>query len=119
MGETILALAKAITGEEDTALLEPLCAAAERRWLGRLRPGVTAEDCGEALPCAAAMTAAADLAAARGSGAVSGFTAGDVSVQTRGAAESRDQAQALRGTAEGLMAPFALPDDFCFRGVRG
>ena len=22
-------------------------------------------------------------------------------------------------TAERLMAPFAVPDDFCFRGVRG
>ena len=28
-------------------------------------------------------------------------------------------AESLRRTAERLMAPFAVPDDFCFRGVRG
>ena len=60
MGERILKLALAAAGEgADRTLLEPLCAAAERAWLARLREGVTAEDCGEALPCAAAFTAAA------------------------------------------------------------
>ena len=37
----------------------------------------------------------------------------------RGAAESCALAESLRRTAERLMAPFAVPDDFCFRGVRG
>ena len=50
---------------------------------------------------------------------VSGFTAGSVSVRIRGAAESCALAESLRRTAERLMAPFAVPDDFCFRGVRG
>ena len=63
--------------------------------------------------------AAADLAAARGGEGVSGFTAGSVSVRIRGAAESCALAESLRRTAERLMAPFAVPDDFCFRGVRG
>ena len=80
---------------------------------------VTAEDCGKAFPCAVAFTAAADLAAARGGEGVSGFTAGSVSVRIRGAAESCALAESLRRTAERLMAPFAVPDDFCFRGVRG
>lgn len=61
----------------------------------------------------------ADLAAARGGEGVSGFTAGSVSVRIRGAAESCALAESLRRTAERLMAPFAVPDDFCFRGVRG
>ena len=60
-----------------------------------------------------------DLAAARGGEGVSGFTAGSVSVRIRGAAESCALAESLRRTAERLMAPFAVPDDFCFRGVRG
>ena len=119
--ETILTLAKVLSGagEDEEPLLEALCQAAERQWERRLRPGVTAEDCGEAFPCAAAFTAAADLAAARSGGQVSGFTAGSVSVRIRGAAESCALAESLRRTAERLMAPFAVPDDFCFRGVRG
>ena len=119
--ETILTLAKVLTaaGEDEEPLLEALCQAAERQWERRLRPGVTAEDCGKAFPCAVDFTAAADLAAARGGEGVSGFTAGSVSVRIRGAAESCALAESLRRTAERLMAPFAVPDDFCFRGVRG
>ena len=119
--ETILTLAKTLSGagEAEEPLLGSLCLAAEARWSGRLRPGVTAEDCGEAFPCAAALTAAADLAAARGSEGVSGFTAGSVSIQTQSPAEAGTQAAELRRTAERLMAPFAVPGNFCFRGVPG
>ncbi len=119
--ETVLTLARELSGagEAEEALLELLCQAAEQRWNKRLRPGVTAEDCGEVFPCAAAFTAAADLAAARGGDGVSGFTAGSVSVRIRSAAESCALAESLRRTAERLMAPFAAPEDFCFRGVRG
>lgn len=119
--ETILTLAKVLTaaGEDEEPLLEALCQAAEQRWNKRLRPGMTAEDCGKAFPCAVAFTAAADLAAARGGDGVSGFTAGSVSVRIRSAAESCALAESLRRTAERLMAPFAAPEDFCFRGVRG
>ena len=119
--ETVLTLARELSGagEAEEALLELLCQAAEQRWNKRLRPGVTAEDCGEAFPCAAAFTAAADLAAARGGDGVAGCTAGSVSVRIRSAAESCALAESLRRTAERLMAPFAAPEDFCFRGVRG
>ena len=119
--ETALTLARELSGagEAEEALLELLCQAAEQQWEKRLRPGMTTEDCGEAFPCAVAFTAAADLAAARGGEGVSGFTAGSVSVRIRGAAESCALAESLRRTAERLMAPFAVPDDFCFRGVRG
>ena len=102
--ETILTLAKALSGagEDEEPLLGSLCLAAEARWKGRLRPGVTVEGCGEAFPCAAAFTAAADLAVDRGGG-VAGFTAGSVTVQVRGPAESAAQAAELRRTAERLM----------------
>lgn len=101
--ETVLTLARELSGagEAEEALLELLCQAAEQQWEKRLRPGMTAEDCGKAFPCAVA------------------FTAGSVSVRIRGAAESCALAESLRRTAERLMAPFAVPDDFCFRGVRG
>ena len=58
--EAILTLAKTLSGagEDEEPLLEALCQAAEQWWKGRLLPGVTAEDCGEAYPCAAAFTAA-------------------------------------------------------------
>ena len=112
-------LASALAGAEPGEMLEALCAAAEQRWLGRLRAGVTATDCGPALPCAAAFTAAADLAAGRGAGAVASFTAGAVSVRERGAAEAASLAAGLRETAERLMAPYAEAADFAFRGVKG
>lgn len=121
MTEEILTLARAVSGANDaeSPLLESLCRAAQRRWESRLRPGLTPEDCREAFVCAAAFTAAADLAAGRGGGAVSAFTAGEVSVKGRGAAESASLARGLRAAAEGLMAPYAGEENFCFRGVRG
>ena len=115
-----MTLAKAISGasEEQEPLLALLCQTAERQWESRLRQGVTTADCGEAFPCAAAFTAAADLAAGQGGG-VSAFTAGSVSVQVRNAEEERAWAENLRRTGERLMAPFAEPADFSFRRVRG
>lgn len=117
--EKILELALAVSGagEEERGLLEALCAAAERAWRGRLRQGVTEEDCGEAFSCAAALTAAADLAAGQGGG-VAAFTAGAISVKGLGGAESAARAAALRATAERLMAPYVHSGEFCFRGVR-
>ena len=121
MLETILELARTVSGagEAETALLEALCQAAETEWTSRLREGVTAADCGAAFPCAAAFTAASNLAAGRGSVAVASFQAGDVSVEGLGGADSAALAEALRNTAERLMAPYAQAADFSFRRVRG
>ena len=113
-----LALAATGAGESEKAALDALCRAAERAWETRLREGVAAEDCGTAFPCAAAFTAAADLAAGRG-GETAAFTAGAVSVRQRGAAENAALAGGLRKAAERLMAPYTEPGDFCFRGVQG
>lgn len=114
MHEKILELAQTVSGagEAEQALLAALCRAAELAWTARLRAGVTAEDCGGAFACAAAFTAAADLAAGS-CGGVESFTAGEVSVKTR------DAAAELRRTAERLMAPYAEAEDFSFKGVRG
>ena len=118
MGERILKLALAAAGEgADRTLLEPLCAAAERAWLARLREGVTAEDCGEALPCAAAFTAAADLAA--GEGGAASFSAGDLSVNLGGGQDRARRAEALRQTAERLMEPFVRAAGLWAQGVEG
>ena len=118
--ETVLTLARAVSGagEQDEVLLETLCRAAEAYWRGRLRQGVTAEDCGEAFPCAAAFTAAADLAVGQ-DGGIESFTAGSVSVKGVGGENAARRAESLRRSAEERMAPFAEPGDFAFQGVRG
>ena len=119
MREQVVALALAVSGagEPAQALLEALCGAAESYWTGRLREGVTAEDCLESFCCAAAFTAAASLAAGQGGG-VSSCAAGEGSVKGLGGAESAARAKALERAAERLMEPYAAADGFCFRGVR-
>ena len=120
MEEKILTLAAEIAGAEaEDPLLAALCAAAEAAWRGRLRPGVAAEDCGEAFPCAAAFTAAADCLLSRAGGDAASFTVGAVSVKTREGGSGADLAEALRQAAERIMAPYGEPEGFSFRGVRG
>ena len=120
MEERILALAAEITGGDgEDPLLTALCAAAETAWRGRLRPSVTAEDCGEAFLCAAAFTAAADYLLSRAGGDAASFTVGAVSVKTREGGSGADLAEALRQAAERIMAPYGEPEGFSFRGVRG
>ena len=118
MSERILELALAAAGGgAERTLLDPLCAAAERAWLARLREGVTAEDCGEALPCAAAFTAAADLAA--GDGGPASFSAGDISVSLGGSGDRARRADSLRQAAERLMEPFVRAAGLWAQGVEG
>lgn len=121
MTERILELASGITNpsEEEHMLLESLCHAAETAWMARLKSGVSAEDCGEAFLCAAAFTAAADFAVGRNSEGVESFAAGEISIRHSGSADGKAQADALRKTAERLMAPYADAESFAFKGVRG
>ena len=106
MEEKILTLAAEIAGAEaEDPLLAALCAAAE--------------DCGEAFPCAAAFTAAADCLLSRAGGDAAAFTVGAVSVKTREGGSGADLAEALRQAAERIMAPYGEPEGFSFRGVRG
>lgn len=119
MREEILTLARIVSGagEAEEALLESLCQAARLRWEGRLRQGLTPEDCGRAFACAAAFTAAADLAA--GGDGVASFSAGDISVRLEGGGERAGRAESLRQAAERLMEPFVRAEGLWAQGVEG
>lgn len=103
--------------EADDELLSVLCAAAEQAWKNRLQSGVTPADCGSALPCAAAFTAAADYLGKRSR--VESMTVGEVTVRGLSAASAKELAEALEQSAERLMEPYAVSGRFCFQGVRG
>ena len=120
MHEKILTLAKAIVrpAEEEEALLDALCTAAEAELTGRLREDVSPEDCGS-FPCAAALLAAAGLLPCRDGGDVERFTAGEVSLQTGGNGGLCAAAGLLRRQAAAMMAPYWADDSFAFAGVRG
>ena len=120
MTEQVLALAGEMAGGAAFgALLEPLCEAAVERWKRRLPDGMAAEDCGTAFVCAAAFTVAADLLAGQTVDSVGDFTAGEISVKSRSAADTAMMVKSLRQAAEELMAPYAASANFAFRGVRG
>lgn len=109
----------AAAGAGEQALLALFCRQQLRCWTARLRPEVSPEDCRESLICAAALGAAALLAVSRGADGTGSFRAGDVSVTAPGSGERRAGAAALRAEAERLMEAYTVPDDFCFRGVKG
>ena len=113
----IYALAASLAGEQlsqgQQELLAALCRAAEAELTARLRPGITAEQCADALVPAAAWTALAGLAGATEEAAAS-FRVGDVSVTRDASAAGR-----LLEQAERLMAPWSGDGGFAFREVRG
>lgn len=112
-----LAMAAAGAGEAEQALLEPLCAAAEDYWRGRLREDTAPEDCGEAFLCASALTAAAGLAA--GGGGIASFSAGDISVRLQDGGGRAELAEGLLRAAERLMEPYVQTADLWVQGVEG
>ena len=119
MTERILELARGMCGaEEEDALLEALCHAAETAWRLRLKDGVTTEACGEAFLCAAALSAAADHLAGQCGGSVESFTAGEISIK-RQSGTGNHGSEAMRQAAERLMAPYVVQERFAFKGVRG
>ena len=122
MTEEILTLAMTLTGasEGERAVLEPLCAAAEREVLGRLRPDCDREEAREPCLCAAAWLAAAGLLTGRSAGSAGeGFTIGEVSLSRADPAQSRNTAECLRRQAWRLLRPYCRDGDFVFRGVPG
>ena len=121
MFEQIPLLAAAVTmpAEEERPLLEALCAAAVDEVSRKLRPGLTAEDCGDAFLCAAAMTAAAGLMSCRSSGDAEQFSAGDVSLRLGGNGDSCKAAASMRQHAAEMMAPYWVDGQFAFAGVKG
>ena len=115
MTQRIVALCRAMgAGEGREELLLLLARAVERDLEGRLKAGVRPEDCSEAFPLAAAMLVADALEAWEGSGDVSSFTAGDLTIHTQdtGGRSRREKAMAL-------LAPWLKDTGFVFRGVRG
>ena len=79
--------------------------------VGRLRPGITAEDCRSDFVSAGSLLALAALS--ESDGGPERFTAGELTIQ-RGSQSAA--AQCLRGQAELLMMPY-VRDSFAFLGV--
>lgn len=120
MTEKVLEQAKLlgnVSGREE-AVLEALCRAAVAELSGKLKDGLSPEDCGGAFPVAAAWLALAGLCAGQiaGEDAVS-WSAGAVSVS--GAVPAGERAGGLREQAMRLMAPYVEDEGFWFQGVRG
>lgn len=103
-------------GQEE--LLLPLARAVEQQLAGRLKEGVVPEDCGTAFPLAAAMTVMDRLSAVTGggSGEVTSFTAGDLTIR-KGSGSGGNRS--LSAQAEGLLAPWLGDNGFVFQGVEG
>lgn len=105
-----MALARAMGAEGADELMQALSQAAECNLRARLRAGIAPADCGQAFPVACALLV---LAALDAGGAVSSFTAGDVTIHRSGQAGQRQR------EAEALLAPYLAPKGMFFRGVRG
>ena len=117
MREDILALCRAMgAGEEQDVLLLPPSEGASAELGDLLRRGGKPGDCGRSVALAAAMLAMDGLEAAQGGGQISGFTAGELSMQLRGESGGRS---GLRQQALRLMAPWLGQTGFVFRGVPG
>ena len=116
--EEILAAARELAGRAMTdgeeKILSVLCAGELGAWRGRLREGVTEEDCGDALTvaCAWGALAAMETAWEHGSGR-------DLSVRETEGQTAEESANALRRQAERLMAPYARDEGFAFWEVEG
>lgn len=116
MTEQIIELVQAMgRGNWEADLLEKLCQTVQGQLESRLRPGLTAQDCGGAFPIAAAWMVLELLEQSSGAGAVQSFSAGDLTVNTGGTQASR----ALGQQARKLMAPYCVEEGFAFRGVPG
>lgn len=116
MTELVIELARRVCGPgQDEELLRLACEQACRTLDGRLRDGVSAEDCQGAYPLAAAWLAADWLREGRGLSGVTALSAGDISVRREGGGESGR----LSRRAMELMAPYLKEQEFVFRGVEG
>ena len=116
MTEQVLELLLALGGVgQDETVLRTLCESACRSLDGRLKDGLTAEDCGGAYPLAAAWLALEWLRGSQGMDGVTYLSAGDLTVRREG--DEGDEALPRR--AREIMSPFLRDDGFVFRGVKG
>ena len=116
MTAQVYARAAVLAGQLDgrqQALLKVLCKVAAASLAGRLRQGLTPEDCGEDFLAAASLHALAALESVREEAPVEEIKAGDLTVKTA----SREAAsRRLQQEAEALLRPY-LEDSFSFAGV--
>ena len=99
----------------DEVVLRTVCAGARAALERRLKDGVTAEQCGEAFPLAAAWLALDWLRGSRGLEGVTAPSAGDISVRREGGGDGGG----LSERAWELMGPFLADEGFAFQGVKG
>ena len=116
MTEQVLELLLALggTGQEEN-VLRTLCRNACDMLDRRLKDGVTAEDCGEAYPLAAAWIALEWMRGSQGMDGVTYLSAGDLTVRREGGGDDGSLSQ----RAMEIMGPFLRDDGFVFRGVKG
>lgn len=114
MEERIRQLAAALgdVAEEEGETLDLLCAQAEEELTGRLKAGLTPEDCGSAFVVAAAWMALDGLETGRSRGDVEQVSAGDLTIRTRSGGGGTLRRQALK-----LMEGYLEDDAFAFQGV--
>ena len=116
MTEQVLELVRKLGGTgQDEDVLRTLCQAACEMLDRCLRDGLTAEDCGEAYPLAAAWIALDWLRSGQGLDGVTYLSAGDLTVRRDGGGDG----ESLSRRAMELMRPFLRDDGFVFRGVKG
>ena len=96
---------------EQDALLRVLCRVAKNTLAGRLRSGITPEDCRADFIAAGSLYALAALSESDGS--PQRFTAGELTIQ-KGSPNAA--ARCLRGQAELILMPY-VRDCFAFLGV--
>ena len=100
-------------GDQETDLLQALCAAAAATLASRLKKGITPEDCKADFIAAASLFALSALESAAAGGSVEEFRAGDLTVKRSGASAASN---CLRNQAELVILPY-LEDRFAFLGV--
>lgn len=96
---------------EQDALLRVLCHVAKNTLAGRLRPGLTPEDCQADFIAAGSLFALAALS--ESDSGPERFTAGELTIQKT---SSSAAARCLRSQAELLLLPY-VRDGFAFLGV--
>lgn len=121
MNQEILALCRAMGSSQDQEeLLLPLIQAVYSQLARRLKAEVFPEDCGPAFPLAAAMIAMdrlSNLTDSGGAGAITAFTAGDLTIRRESGSGGQKQTRTTQ--AEELLSPWLEDAGFVFQGVPG
>lgn len=115
-----MAMAQSLGHVDDSQgpALEALCRIAAEEMTGRLREGVTPEDCGSAFVLGCAWVALAGLAGGQYGGGTE-FTAGSVTIREADCVQGRERSAALRLQGETVLGPYLMDRGFLFRGVEG